>query len=98
MRWNLIDQTTEVLAIHAALVHTGEIIYFSGDEHDKGQNEGGLIFHTRRFNFASLAVRPFPSPGSDVFCAGHALLGDGRLLVTGGTEAFEDDVGGPHGD
>ena len=80
MRWNLLTQTTEVLAIHAALLHSGEILYFSGDEHDKGQNERGQIFHTRLFGCQSLAVKHVSSPGSDVFCAGHALLADGRLL------------------
>jgi len=98
MPWKLLPQTTEVLAIHAALLHTGEIVYFSGDEHDKGQNEQGKIFHTRLFGCQSLSVKHVGSPGSDVFCSGHALLGDGRLLVTGGTEAFEDDVGGIHGE
>lgn len=97
MRWNLLKQTTEVLAVHAALLHTGEIIYFSGDEHDKGQSERGDIFHTRLFDCDTLAVKPISSPGSDVFCSGQALMGDGRLLVTGGTEAFEHDVGGIHG-
>lgn len=31
------------------------------------------------------SARSFPSP-NHVFCAGHSILSDGRLLVTGGTE------------
>lgn len=98
MRWNLISQTTEVLAIHAALLRTGDILFFSGDEHDKGQSERGQIFHTRLFNCTSFRVSIVSSPGSDVFCAGQTMLADGSVMAVGGTEAFEDDVGGIHGE
>ncbi len=43
--------------------------------------------------------RQNPPPGKsrivDLFCSGHALLGDGRLLVAGGTEAVPPGTG-PH--
>ena len=41
---------------------------------------------------ATLQVEPAPSPTTDVFCAGHAMLGDGRLLVAGGTETFPHEM------
>ncbi|MFZ0222598.1 MAG: hypothetical protein WAM42_13020 [Candidatus Nitrosopolaris sp.] len=34
-RWVLLPNETEILAVHAALLHTGHIIYFSGDEFDE---------------------------------------------------------------
>jgi hypothetical protein len=98
MVWRLLPNSSEVLAIHAALLRTGEILYFGGDEHDAGQNEAGRIDHTRLFDCATLVVTNLGSPTSDVFCSGHAFLADGRLLVAGGTQHFPSGVGGhaPH--
>ncbi len=96
MGWVLLDQKSQVLAVHAALLHTGQILYFSGDEHDKGQHDRNMIDHTRVFHCATLGVKAVESPTTDVFCSGHAFLGDGRLLVAGGTEAFPLEVPGPH--
>jgi hypothetical protein len=90
---------SQVLAVHAALLHTDRIIFFSGDEHSPGQNYLGLqqtqrgempsaIEHTRLFNCSTLEVMGASSPESDVFCSGHALLFDGSLLVAGGTERY----------
>jgi hypothetical protein len=89
--WHVVADDSEVLAVHAALLHTGKILYFSGDEYDQHQHEMNQLDHTRLFNCETLQVKSAPSPKTDVFCAGHALLGDGRLLVAGGTESF------PHG-
>jgi hypothetical protein len=72
----------EVLAVHAALLHTGKVVYFSGDEHDAGRHPLGMFDHARLFNRQSLAVT------SPVPCCGHACLADGGLLVAGGTEEW----------
>jgi hypothetical protein len=42
--------SSEVIAIHAALLSTGQILYFSGDEHDPGLNAAHDIDHTRMFD------------------------------------------------
>src|SRR3954451_6410352 len=64
----------QVLAVHAALLHTGKIVYFSGDQHDPGQQALGLFDHARLFDCTTLAVTsPTPSPTiRDLFCCGHA--------------------------
>jgi hypothetical protein len=92
-----------VLAVHASLMPTGEILYFGGDEHDrelwrKGRTDPSGVDHTRLFNCATLEVEEFNphSPTSDVFCCGHAMLTDGRLLVVGGTEVFAEEDPGIH--
>src|SRR5215217_5240982 len=95
MGWNVLPTGAQVLAVHAALLHTGQILYFGGDEHDAGQNDRGQIDHTRLFDCTSLTVSVVGSPTSDLFCSGHAFLMDGRLLVAGGTEDFPTDQG-PH--
>lgn len=36
----------------------------------------------------------FPTDNSDIFCSGHSVLADGRILVTGGTEIARGDFHG----
>src|SRR5215210_3323014 len=87
---------SEILAVHAALLHTGKIVFFSGDEHDPGRHRLGMFDHARLFDCNTLAVTtPAPFPGiRDLFCCGHSFLADGRLLVAGGTEEWSRDVVG----
>ena len=94
--WRTIPTKAGVLAAHAALLHTGKIIYFSGNEYDQSRHDQGDFDHTRLFDCDTLRVTRAASPGTDVFCCGHALLEDGRLLVAGGTEAFPFEVEGMH--
>lgn len=87
----------QILAVHAALLHTGKIVYFSGDEHDPGRHHLGVFDHARLFDCQTLAVTSPAASATikDLFCCGHAFLADGRLLVGGGTEEWTtDDIGG----
>jgi hypothetical protein len=78
-----------------------EILWFAGDVNDNAANAEADVNHTGIFRFKNLSeqfevkkldspIRQNPLPGEsrivDLFCSGHALLGDGRLLVAGGTE------------
>lgn len=80
----------QILAVHAALLPTGKILFFGGDEHDPGRHHLGLFDHARLFDCQTLAITsPAPAVGiRDLFCCGHAFLPDGRLLVAGGTEEW----------
>ena len=80
----------QILAVHAALLPTGKILYFGGDQHDPGLHHLGLFDHARLFDCQTFAITtPVPSPTiRDLFCCGHTLLADGRLLVAGGTESW----------
>lgn len=94
MPWEIVSTNSEVLAIHAALLPTNQILMFGGDEHNAAQNQSGNVSdldNTRLFNLAPGAtplIETIGSPTTDVFCAGHAFLSDGRLLVGGGTHAW----------
>ena len=93
-----VDGDDNVLAVHAALLWTGKIVYFGGDEHDRTQHDERRIDHSRTFDTTTFLVRRAPSPSTDVFCCGHAMLADGRLLVAGGTEKFLQPEGQVHHD
>jgi hypothetical protein len=78
---------------------------FGGDEHNPDQGgrddvpaDPANIDRTALYDVASMTVTRTTSPTTDVFCAGQAFLGDGRLLVAGGTESWGgEDPGGPGG-
>lgn len=101
MPWNPTIIDSEILAVHAALVPSGdegEVVLFGGDEHwDAQQEPGGNFRKTRVYDVRthSLVSATIPSPDSDVFCAGHAFTADGRLLIVGGTKAWS--TGHAHG-
>jgi galactose oxidase-like protein len=90
--WTLLPVSSEVLAVHAALLPNGQILYFSGDETDRELHDRGDYDHSRLFDPTTGLVARCGSPTTDVFCCGHAMLPDGRLLVAGGIEdgAVED--------
>lgn len=84
--WVVRPESAEVLAVHAALLHTGKVVYFSGSEHDESTQN---FDHSRLWDPVTGAVTTIPSPAHDLFCCGHAFLADGRLLVAGGTQAYD---------
>ena len=82
------------IPVHVALLHTGKVLGFGGSGNDETR------FRRRPHPFdvwdpASNVptVHRQPLPG-DLFCAGHGFLPDGRLLVAGGTRAYDWVVGG----
>lgn len=60
-----------VVAIHAALLPTGEVLVYSSGA------------SARLLNWVDWAFRPVPTD-QNIFCSGHSFLADGTLLVTGG--------------
>jgi hypothetical protein len=87
--WELLEESSQVAAIHAAVSPNGEVVYYSG-------NTGGAPpAETRVWNPTYREVRTPPNEAeTDLFCSGLELLFDGRLLVVGGTSkypAFEGD-------
>jgi hypothetical protein len=90
-------QNSMVVAIHAALVPskpTGEIVYFAGFF---GEDEAGRSF---RYDCATKQVAELVHEddevgGKNLFCSGHAQLGDGRWLIGGGS-AWDVPIIGAH--
>lgn len=85
-------QNSGVVAIHAALLPsspTGEIVYFAGffSESADGKTEAGRSFRydCATGNVEELVFEDDQIGGKNLFCSGHAQLGDGRWLVAGGS-------------
>ena len=101
MPWQLLSNRAEILAIHAAYMGFGQIVYFGGDQHDAKHNKANIFDATRLFDCGTGTVKPGASPNFDSFCSGHAFLGASnvvKLLVAGGTEQFPQSAAGIHHD
>lgn len=105
MPWDLVTgsggdpKETSILVVHAAALPTGEVLFFGGSEHSFSRfsdYKGGVSFlKAQRFNFTSEQLFNItPSPDTDLFCCGHAFMGDGRLLAAGGTRDWPIDFYG----
>ena len=89
---------SQILVVHAALLHTGKVLMFGGSEHvivaGMRSIDVARIDNTRLWDPVTGEVTtvrsPQPPPDHlyDLFCCGHAMLADGRLLVGGGTSAY----------
>lgn len=81
--WQVLEESSQVAAVHAALLPNGEVVFYSGNT---GQD---IPAATRIWNPTTQEVREPPTvPETDVFCSGLTPLWDGRLLVVGGTELY----------
>jgi hypothetical protein len=87
--WQVIElpRDMRVNAIHAALLNTGKLLLIAGSGNDRTQFEAGT-FKTLLFDPGTGSTKLVPTP-TDVFCAGHAFLPNGKLLVAGGTLRYE---------
>lgn len=76
--WEVLSHTSGVFAVHAAVLHTGKVLLFSGTA------ERNLVKESRVWDPVTdtMTTQTFPE---DLFCAGHALLADGQVLVNGGS-------------
>jgi hypothetical protein len=85
--WELLPCDSQVLAVHAALFHTGKVLFFAGSGNDPDK----LATKDMRSVVWDYEAGTFYRPATpiDVFCAGHAFLADGKLLVAGGTEQYD---------
>src|SRR5262249_9734966 len=73
-----------IVAVHAILLPTGNVLAWT----DYTINEGAQLWRPATNTFT-----PKPLNTVNLFCAGHAFLADGRLLVVGGIQGNVDDVG-----
>src|SRR5262249_33585410 len=85
---------TENVMIHASLLPTGKVLFWSRRE--VGQDLNPRDCTPRIWDPNLKTILPTANkPGYNLFCSGHAFLPDGCLFVAGG-HAGQDGHGEPH--
>ncbi|MEU4562834.1 galactose oxidase early set domain-containing protein [Actinoplanes sp. NPDC023936] len=87
--WSLLPVPAgfRINAIHAALLKTGKVLIIAGSGNNRERFEAGT-FRTILWDPRTDRFSDVPTP-TDIFCAGHTFLPDGKLLVAGGTKSYE---------
>jgi hypothetical protein len=87
--WSMLSvpEDMRVNAIHAALLRTGKVLIVAGSGNDRKQFNAGK-FRTILWDPDTDRFTRVHTP-SDMFCAGHVFLPDGKLLIAGGTRRYE---------
>ncbi|WP_255946251.1 kelch motif-containing protein [Streptomyces odontomachi] len=74
-------------AIHAIMLHTGKVLLIAGSGNDVKHFHGGT-FRSTLWDPVKNTFKKIDTP-DDLFCAGHAQLPDGKILIAGGTGSYE---------
>ncbi|MEU1204322.1 galactose oxidase-like domain-containing protein [Nocardia sp. NPDC005825] len=85
--WRILDFGTEVNPVHAALLHTGDVLFFAGSGNDPDRLDAHE-FRTRVWHYPNPGLAA-PATPIDLFCSGQAYLPDGRVLAAGGTGRYD---------
>ncbi len=86
--WDINTKKMPVNAVHAVLLHTGKVLIVAGS----GNNEKRFddkTFQSVLWDPTANTFKEVETPW-DAFCAGHAFLPDGKVLIAGGTREYED--------
>ena len=85
--WQTNPTPAPVRGIHVAVLQTGKILLVAGSGNNRDAFTAG-DFNTSIWDPVANTFTSVATPW-DAFCAGHAQLPDGRLLVAGGTAGYE---------
>jgi hypothetical protein len=104
--WELLDYNSQVLAIHAATLHTGKVLFFAGSGNNTARAADPHFGDVAAGLYTSVAWDPsVPSPGGfshpatiarddgkpfDFFCGGDTFMADGRILSAGGNLSYNN--------
>lgn len=92
-KWEVLDAPLPLRSIHSTLLSDGRVLLIAGSGNDGGAFNAGT-FKATVWDPATGAFTDVPVP-YDMFCAGHVTLGDGKVLIGGGTLAFPTSGEGP---
>jgi hypothetical protein len=70
--------------VHAALLHTGKVLFITADETTLLWNPDDATPATFEDPVNQPHLTPDAASGYSILCGGHSFLSDGRLLVVGG--------------
>lgn len=88
-KWEIVEFPKEYRqnTIHAALLRTGKVLLVAGSGNNQ-DNFDAKKFDTRIWDPVKGTIKKVPTP-ADLFCTGHTQLGNGNLLIAGGTKRYE---------
>ncbi|MER6088609.1 kelch motif-containing protein [Streptomyces bluensis] len=88
-KWDIVEFPKEYRqnTIHAALLRTGKVLLVAGSGNNQ-DNFDAKKFDTRIWDPVKGTIKKIPTP-ADLFCTGHTQLGNGNLLIAGGTKRYE---------
>ncbi len=90
-RW-LAPQDWPVIAIHAMVLPTGEVLHYAYPPERDGGPSIAKVWNPATGSFRDVSM----DLGLDVYCSGHSFLPDGRLYVTGGWNGEQFCTGSGH--
>jgi hypothetical protein len=86
--WTL-GQNTTIVAIHAAYIYTGKILYVAGSSYCINTEAGP---YTGRVLDPATGIETSFTTADDFFCSGAAQLANGNIFACGGTKLYDTDV------
>ena len=75
--WSSAPVVWPIVAVHASLLPTGEVLAWDGQTDSNGHN-------AHLWNSTTGVFTGVPNNQTNMFCAGHCILADGKILVAGG--------------
>lgn len=94
MPWEVLPYNCPINPVHAALLRTGKVLFFTGSGNDPNNvansPQGAALWNVNNGTFSRPAI-PLNSAGEylDTFCAAQSFRPNGRLLVAGGTIQYD---------
>ncbi len=89
--WRVINSSLDILAVHSAVFPSGRVLLFGGSEHNHEPKATRNVNASRLYDPVSNTFTNVGSPNFDLFCCGHAMMADGRLIAAGGTVDYPVD-------
>ncbi|NOU34920.1 MAG: DUF1929 domain-containing protein, partial [Polyangiaceae bacterium] len=83
--WRVINTSLDILAVHTAVFPSGRVLLFGGSEHNHEPKATRNTNASRVYDPVTNTLTVVGSPNFDLFCCGHAMMADGRLMAAGGT-------------
>jgi hypothetical protein len=84
--WKRTAYNLPMRAIHATLLRNGKVLLIAGSGNEQAVFQAGS-FQAGLLSPATGAYQPI-NPPYDMFCAGHAQLPNGNILIVGGTAQY----------
>lgn len=85
-QWTVLSYTMPIRAVHATLLKNGRVLLVAGSGNSVDNFNAGS-FKASVWDPISNTFNTLNVP-KDMFCSGHVVLPDGRVLIQGGTKAY----------